>query len=1065
MGQYNDSLTAPAGVFDKGTDYDAPNKLGMNGPQIGIALDLTTNNRLYVSDTSNNRVLVYNLSTTGALLDRIPDYVLGQPHFSINSSNYSQSFLTPTGLEVNGNTLFVSDTGHNRVLVFDVTTIANGESPTNVLGQPDISSPSSATTQSGLSSPYGLAYAAGTQYLYVAALGSNRVVVYDVASITDGENAINVLGQSTFTASTAATTQAGMNAPYGVAYDSADSYLFVAQSTGNRVTVYDVASIADGENAINVLGQATFTTSTVGNTQTGMNAPRGITYDTTSSTLFVAQTTGNRVTLYDLSGGITDGQGAAYVFGQTLFTTLTANTTQTGMSGPSGLAYDAGHKRLYVSQSGTNRVTMYDLNTNFSDNLAASHVLGQAAVTTATAATTQAGMNVPYGLAYDSAAKYLFVSQGTGNRVTVYDISAGVTDGQNAYRVLGQADFTTTTAANTQAGLNAPRGITYDNTADKLYVAQTTGNRVSVFDLSGGITNGQGAANVLGQSLFTTITAATTQAGLSAPQGVVIDEGNSRLYVLQNGNNRASIFDVASITDGENAADLLGQYDDDLTSPLYTTGGANNGPNTIGMSGPQGIAVDDAYHRFFVSDSANNRILVYNLDTNNAFIDHIPDLVIGQADFHSNAAATTQTGLRAPQGVSYDKIGNRLFVSDSTNNRVLSYYMAQPADGMAATGILGQATFTAATALITQAATRAPQSVFYGPQEKRLYVAESTNNRITIFDADIRGITGKIYTDNGRTPIAAGKKVAVSLNGAPFAATGVTIAGGQYSITGTGGGLAMTGGTVVAVYLDNNGERGVTVTTGSGKSTYDLTSSMTGVDIYQDTLIARTDSGSQVMNNSKLTAGTSNGFADVGTIYTVDNGTLNVKAGKNLIVWSGSTFTPGGNVRIGSGLTIRGILNAGSNTIALSGSFLKEPYGTFNAGTSTVELDGLLQSVSGSTTFYNLTKTGSVTDTLTFAAGTTQTITNKLSLNGMGGGLLWLRSEISGTQWKINPSAVRAVSYLDVKDSNNINATAIDCLTGCVDSLNNINWNFAGGGSSSSASSTENSNQFFFFGF
>ena len=49
-----------------------------------------------------------------------------------------------------------------------------------------------------------------------------------------------------------------------VAIDTAGQRLFVSdgQGSGNhRVLVYDVASITNGENAVNVLGQADFTSS------------------------------------------------------------------------------------------------------------------------------------------------------------------------------------------------------------------------------------------------------------------------------------------------------------------------------------------------------------------------------------------------------------------------------------------------------------------------------------------------------------------------------------------------------------------------------------------------------------------------------------------------------------------------------------------------------------------------------------------------------------------------------------------------------------------------------------
>ena len=49
------------------------------------------------------------------------------------------------------------------------------------------------------------------------------------------------------------------NSPRGLIYDPAGNRLFVADFSNNRVMLFDVASITNGENAVNVLGQANFT--------------------------------------------------------------------------------------------------------------------------------------------------------------------------------------------------------------------------------------------------------------------------------------------------------------------------------------------------------------------------------------------------------------------------------------------------------------------------------------------------------------------------------------------------------------------------------------------------------------------------------------------------------------------------------------------------------------------------------------------------------------------------------------------------------------------------------------
>lgn len=87
-----------------------------------------------------------------------------------------------------------------------------------------------------------------------------RVMVFNVATstITNGENAMNVLGQTNFTSSTSSVTQSGFNtADQGLAYDPTTGNLFVGDTDpNNRVMVFNAApsTITNGENAYALLG-------------------------------------------------------------------------------------------------------------------------------------------------------------------------------------------------------------------------------------------------------------------------------------------------------------------------------------------------------------------------------------------------------------------------------------------------------------------------------------------------------------------------------------------------------------------------------------------------------------------------------------------------------------------------------------------------------------------------------------------------------------------------------------------------------------------------------------------
>ncbi len=757
LGQYDDNLSTPSPIYTKTVANNGPNILGLSAPVIGLALD-ATDHRLFVSDTGNNRVLVYNLDATDTPVDRIPDFVLGQANFYTNAAATTQAGLNvPAGIAYDDATdrLFVAQNTGNRVSVFtgSVAGLSNGMNATKVLGQTNFTNTTAATTQAGMNVPFGLAYDSATDRLFVSQGTGNRVTVYSgsVALLSNGMAATKVLGQTTFTATTAATTQAGMSAPRDILYDATRDWLYVAELSNNRVTVFSgsVALLSNGMNASQVLGQTSFIVATAGSTQAGMNAPVGLGYDGTNQRLYVAQTTGNRVTIYDLVN-VTRGEGAINVLGQPNFTTITAGVLQEGLNAPTGVLLDPAHTRAYVLDSTANRVLSYNLTLGIGNGKPAYHVLGQTNYTNTAAGTTQSTMSAPYAVTYDAPTSRLFVSDSTNNRVLVFSGSVGLlSDGMNATKVIGQASFIVGTAATTQAGLNVPRGIDYDSTHNTLYVAQATGNRVSVFSGSvAQLSNGMNAIKVLGQPIFTTATAVNNQAGMNAPSGVFIDEVNNRLYVPQSTSNRVSIFDVSTITDGEGAVDLLGQYDGvGSQGPAYLKSTANNGPNRTGLSGPQGLVLDATNDRLFVSDSANNRIFVYNLTSGHLPSDFVADNVLGQPLYWLNAVATTQAGVSLPAGLAFDPVGNTLFAADFTNNRVLAYDTASITDGENAIAVLGQPTFLVATAGITQVGLSGPRQLMYDRTSGKLFVIDATSSRAVIYDVNHSGdnTTSKLF--------------------------------------------------------------------------------------------------------------------------------------------------------------------------------------------------------------------------------------------------------------------------------------------------------------------------------
>lgn len=129
----------------------------------------------------------------------------------------------------------------------------------------------------------------------------------------------------------------------------------------------------------------------------------------------------------------------------------------------------------------------------------------------------------------------------------------------------------------------------------------------------------------------------------------------------------------------------------------------------------------------------------------------------------------------------------------------------------------------------------------------------------------------------------------------------------------------------------------------------------------------------------------------------------------------------------------------GEATAEFAGDFSNG--GSFDANEGTVELTGTGQAVNGSTTFENLTKVAETADTLTFQAGSTQTVKGALTLEGASAeALLALVSSKAGEAWNLAGTGTRSAQWLSVKDSNNT-GTKVETVES-VDAGGNTGWSF-----------------------
>jgi DNA-binding beta-propeller fold protein YncE len=352
-----------------------------------------------------------------------------------------------------------------------------------VLGQTNFTTApiTAAPTASVLNTPKGIAIDPTTGKLFVADYENRRVLRWSSADkMINGSAAEAVLGQPDFVTATAGTSSTKMARPYGIYVDAAGR-LWVSDLSNNRVLRFDNAStIASGSPASRVLGQADFVTGTVnagGISASTMSAPLGVFVDG-GGRLWVAERDNKRVLRFDNAASKSNGDPADGVLGEPNFTTNTGGLSASLITRAYGVQVDAGG-RLWVADRDNNRVLRFDSAATKANGASASGVIGQTDFVTAIAARTQSGIEGPRGVFVDGLGK-LYVSDEGNNRITIYNNAATKANGASADNVLGQANFTSALNASppTASSLNYAEFMVVDNVNKDIWIADEFNHRI-----------------------------------------------------------------------------------------------------------------------------------------------------------------------------------------------------------------------------------------------------------------------------------------------------------------------------------------------------------------------------------------------------------------------------------------------------------------------------------------------------------------------------------------------------------------------------------------------------------
>ena len=405
---------------------------------------------------------------------------------------------------------------------------------------------------------------------------------------------------------------------------------------------------------------------------------------------------GNRAIIWDVSPEtLVNGMPAVEVVGHmdddghTDFDARSANDRATPRNiYPRDVALDSLDHRLFAIDQYNNRALGWQLNDqNRVRDRDATWVFGQPSLYTgALHPIGPTTVKIPIAIAYDAHHRRVFIADGWGNRVMVFDARPGRQQlGPSAIAVIGQSDFVTTDAAVTQDGINldtrvgtgitpgSPRtaALTYDPVNDRLFLSDGGNNRILVYDVAPDkLRNGMPASLVLGQRDFVSNVRGGGPSGLAQRAALHYEASHHRLFATDR-NNRVIVFDArpSVLANGAAASWIIGQPDFETTDP---------GRSRSKVSGPDGLAYDTIKDRLFVSDHGNDRVLVFDAHPDRLVNGSEAQFVFGQEDFSGRELGQVRADeVWDPRGLGFDSEHERLYVSQGFASNIMIHDMAR----------------------------------------------------------------------------------------------------------------------------------------------------------------------------------------------------------------------------------------------------------------------------------------------------------------------------------------------------------------------------------------------------
>ncbi|MFA5052398.1 MAG: hypothetical protein WC544_05075, partial [Patescibacteria group bacterium] len=554
---------------------------------------------------------------------------------------------------------------------------------------------------------------------YIADTYNNVVRMINTSGIVS-----TLAGTGSYGDTVGAASSAEFALPRGVSVAS-DGAVYVADTANNKIKKISggvvttlVSSGLNGPEGVEVYGSTVYimdtgnsaikSVSTSGGTVSlvsdGVNHPKKATISSDGTTLYVADSGSFRVL------AVNTGNGAVSVIagsGTAGYTEGAGTTAQ--FNNVWGVALDG--TTLYVSDGNglTDYIRKIDLTTNTASLFAEDG--------------SMASINFPSGLKVYNGNVYV-ANAGIG---TIHRFLTTLSGDEEIFA--GIERFGNRNGASSSALFGRPYDMAMSTNRQYIYVADN--NKIRRITRATGET-----AQVIGSSVDNYREGdddPTHYAGpvrFSTIQGIAVNSGGNRLYVVDRWNNRIRGINLDTALPYSYLISGAGNVNSTGTTVNgYQEGVKCDGQLGTGVSGcayfqaPSGIAIDPTDTYLYVTDTGNNRIRKVRITDGQTW------LVAGSgvAGYANGTGAAAQ--FNRPFGITIDSTGTNLYVADSNNSAIRKIVIATgQVTTVAGTGAAGYR-----EAIGTQAVFSYPEYVKMG-SDGLLYVADTGSMHIRLID-------------------------------------------------------------------------------------------------------------------------------------------------------------------------------------------------------------------------------------------------------------------------------------------------------------------------------------------